>query len=206
MDGQSNNVGAQDSVTAQDAVEPVLAEPVEEPKGEQYLLFWLGEWPCLAPIAELREALPHVPRHVALPFSPRWLWGIFPLRTEIVALVDPIPMLTHGPDAARDADATRRAAAGPLGEFGQMEPLRALVVGEGDHLVALIADRIGEIRVVRAEDQRPLDQALGAAALLPQYLAVAYAVEGLERPALALRVSRLVEDTLAALEEQTDDE
>lgn len=206
MDGQSNGVGAHDSLTAQAAMAQVPAEPLDEPKGKQYLLFWLGEWPCLAPIAELREALPHVPRHVALPFSPRWLWGIFPLRTEIVALVDPIPMLTHGPDAARDADASRRSVAAPVGEFGQVEPLRALVVGEGDHLVALLADRIGEIHVVRAEDQRPLDQALMASAPLPQYVAEAYAVEGLERPALALRVSRLVEDALVALEEQADDE
>ncbi|HEX8729381.1 MAG TPA: chemotaxis protein CheW [Ktedonobacterales bacterium] len=208
MDGQASAVDALDSVmVGQDAAAPDQDEPQDEPGGEQYLLFWLGDWPCLVRLAELREALPHVPRHVALPFSPRWLWGIFPLRTDLVALVDPIPMLTLGPETARDADATRRAGAAPLGVFGQVEPLRALVVGEGDHLLALLADRIDEIRVVRAEDQCPLDQPPSPSdAPLPRYIAESYTVEGLERPALALRVSHLVEDVLAALEEQTDDE
>lgn len=204
MDGQANGTHALDGVTADD--EPTVNLPAE-PSGEQFLLFWVGEWPCLAPIAELREALPHVPHHVALPFSPRWLWGIFPLRTDIVALIDPAPMLTHGPEAARTQDTVRRLVATPVGAYGQVEPWRALVVGESDHLVALLADRIGEICALGEEDQRPLDlSGEWGTAPLPRYVTQGYAVNGLERPALALSIARLVEDVFAALEERPDHE
>lgn len=202
MDAQGDGARALDEVA-----EPTAPDASAAPPGEQFLLFWLGAWPCLAPLAEMREALPQAPRHVALPFSPRWLWGIFPLRTDIVALVDPVPILTYGPDAARDADVTRRAVAPPAGGFGQAEPLRALVVGEEDHPLALLADRIGDIYALRPEDQRPLDEDDGlGAAPLSRYVTAGYAVAGLERPALALCVSRLAEDLLAALEERVDDE
>src|SRR5579875_1764982 len=61
--------------------------------GVEHLLFVCANLPCAAPLAELREALPALPRTTPLPFSAPWLLGIFPLRTEIIGLADPVPML-----------------------------------------------------------------------------------------------------------------
>lgn len=206
MDGHVGEVGALGDVTAQrNAMTPQPTDTPAELTGQQYLLFWLGAWPCLVRLAELREALPAVPRHVALPFSPRWLWGIFPLRTDIVALIDPLPMLTLGPEAARHASDTSLAPLASTAGFGLAEPPRALVVGEDEHQLALLVDRIGDIYVIRDDDRRPLSlPAEPGAAPLPQYVAEAYAVPGLDGEALALRVSKLVEDALSALEERQD--
>ncbi|HEY7975171.1 MAG TPA: chemotaxis protein CheW [Ktedonobacterales bacterium] len=183
-------------------------------EGEEYLLFWLGEAPYLVRLADLREVLSGLPPHVALPFSPQWLWGVFPLRTELVALVDPSPTLLHGPEAARRmarAERLRPASAHTL--IGQVEAPRALVVGEGDHLLALVADRIGDICLLRAEDAEDAGEAgergrsaravgASAAAALPAYVAGAYPIAGLNRPALALRIAQVCVDIFAAIEER----
>jgi len=226
MDRQADGMSAPDALTgsgaavttrlADDAPEafmPSATDPEmagesaatpDEPAGQEYLLFWLGEWPCLVRLAELREALPVVPGHAALPFSPRWLWGIFPLRTDLVALVDPMPVLMHGPDAARAMDVTRAPRAASANDFGPVEALRALVIGEGDHLLALLVDRIGEICAVTEGDRRPGDLADQPGEVpLAQYVAGAYTVAGVERDALELRIARLADDIFAALEERS---
>ena len=205
MDGHVGEADAQGDVTApRDAVTPLSASPAES-DGQQYLLFWVGEWPCLVRLSELREALPAVPRHVALPFSPYWLWGIFPLRTDIVALIDPMPMLTLGSDAAGQASDASLARLSSTSAVGRAEPLRALIVGEDEHQLALLVDRIGDICMIRDDDRRPLPSlSAPGSAPLPQYVAEAFAMPGLDGVALALRVAQLVEDVLSALEERPD--
>jgi chemotaxis signal transduction protein len=171
--------------------------------GEEHLLFWLGETPCLVRLAELREVLPSLPPHVALPFSPAWLWGVFPLRTELVALVDPTPTLLHGPEVARHMANASTWRTGPVSGVGQAPAPRALVVGEGDHLLALVADRIGDICLLCADDQQAPDQTGTAGAdPLPVYVAGAYQIAGLARPALTLRIAQLSDDIFAAIEER----
>lgn len=207
MDGQ-RDTAAPDGTTLTAPAEAHLTGESSigdtEPAGEEYLLFWLGESPYLAPLAELREALPGVPRHVALPFSPRWLWGIFPLRTDLVILVDPLPTLLYGPDTARQMDEVSASRPIPALTLAPEEAPQALVIGEGEHILALLADRIGEIHALHAEERRPVDSPAerGSAAPLPQYVAGAYAIAGLEREALALRLASLAEDILSALEER----
>ena len=174
----------------------------DEDDGEEHLLLWLGDAPYLARLADLREVLPGVPAHIALPFSPLWLWGIFPLRTDLVALVDPAPMLRHGPGAANDAppsESRRVEAPRPL---SQADSRYALVIGEGERSLALVADRIGEIVPLRPDDQEPA--ALGGVTeIVSRYVEGAYPIAGLDRPALALRMAPLREDILAALEERS---
>ncbi len=205
MDGHVGEADAQSDVIApRNAVTPPSGSPAELER-QQYLLFWLGEWPCLVRLSELREALPAVPRHVALPFSPYWLWGIFPLRTDIVALIDPTPMLTLGPEASWQANDTSLAPLASTSAIGRTEPLRALIVGEDEHQLALLVDQIGDICVIRDDDRRSLPSlSVPGAAPLPQYVAEAFAVPGLDGVALALRVAQLVEDVLSALEERPD--
>ncbi|HEU5344437.1 MAG TPA: chemotaxis protein CheW [Ktedonobacterales bacterium] len=190
-----------------EAGETTAPDPVNE-QGEHYLLFWLGQTPCLAPLARLREALPGIPPHVALPFSPAWLWGIFPLRVDLVALVDPMPILLHGlPAALRLPDGDSAREAGPVA-LGQPEAPRALVVGEGDQLVALVADRLGDVCEPRPEDRQPYQLAAEHEAPTPlaDYVIGVYQLAELERPALALDLDRLCGDILAAIEERPADE
>lgn len=180
--------------------------PIEaraEPASEEYLLFWMGDAPYLVRLVDLREALPSVPQHVALPFSPRWMWGIFPLRTDLVALVDAGPTLFHGPEAARAMDTTTKTDAAPASGFNRADPPRALVVGEGDHLLALLADRIGDICQPDPTTQRPPETlAQSAANPRPQYVAGVFALPDIERDVVALRIAPLVEDIFSALEER----
>lgn len=179
-------------------------EPAHTSADNEYLLVWLGASPYLVRLAELREALPAAPQRAALPFSPRWLWGIFPLRTELIALVDPIPMLLLGPEAARrdslDADQHRAARES---SFEQPEEPRALIVGEGDQLLGLLIDRIGDICALQESDQRPSGQeAEPGAEPLPRYITAIYRVAGIEQGVAALRMEPLIEDIFTALEEQ----
>lgn len=179
--------------------------------GEEYLLFWLGETPYLVRLADLREVLPSLPPHIALPFSPQWLWGLFPLRAELVALVDPTPILLHGPAAAQHMTRATSASqpAVPASALGGPTTPRALVVGEGDHLLALVADRIGEIYLLGpdaaegvGDDGQARPTAANIAGALPAYVAGAYPIAGLNRPALALRIAQVCDDIFAAIEER----
>lgn len=174
---------------------------------EEHLLFWLGETPYLAPLARLREVLPNTPPYVALPFSPTWLWGIFPLRTDLVALVDPAPLLLHGPEAARrltDGE-SRRAAVWSGASY--VETPRALVVGEGEQVVALVADRLGAICTLRLEDRTPYTPDTTSGAPTPQkdYIAGVYQLPDQSQPALALQIERLCSDIFAAIKERPED-
>jgi chemotaxis signal transduction protein len=127
------------------------------------------------------------------------------LHTDIVALIDPMPMLTLGPEAARQANDTSLARLVTTSAGGLAVPLRALVVGEDEHQLALLVDRIGDICVIPDDDRRPLPSPseVGAAPL-PQYVTETFAVPGLDGVALALRVTQLIEDVLTALEERAD--
>ena len=186
------------------AVAASPGEAREDPASEEYLLFWLGDAPYLVRLVDLREALPSVPRHVALPFSPRWLWGIFPLRTDLVALVDARPTLFHGPEAARDTNSTTMPDTTLADRFNRSEAPRALVVGEGEHLLALLADRIGDICQPDPSGQRPSETlALSDAMPQPQYVEGVYTLPGIERGVVALRIAPLVDDIFSALEERT---
>ncbi len=161
------------------------------PAGDEYLLVWLQSTPCLVLLNQLREVLPSIPQHIALPFSPQWMWGIFPLRTELVALVDPWPILSGLSDTESLADA----------RFHADEAMRALVIGEDDHLLGLLVSQVGAIFVLNAEEriEPGRDQAAG---VLPHYVTGSFSLEGVERLALCLDVSRLANDVLSAIEEQ----
>lgn len=159
--------------------------------GDEYLLVWLQSTPCLVLLNQLREVLPSIPQHIALPFSPQWMWGIFPLRTELVALVDPWPVLSGGSSSEPAADV----------RFHADEAMRALVIGENDHLLGLLVSQVGAIVVLDADDRIEPGKA-PAIDVAPQYVTGSFSLEGVERVALCLDVSRLANDILSAIEEQ----
>lgn len=171
------------------------AESALVPVGDQYLLVWLQSIPCLVLLSQLREVLSSIPQHVALPFTPQWMWGIFPLRTDLVALVNPWPILSGS--SASESSADER--------FHANEAMRALVIGEDEHLLGLLVTQVGAIVVLKAEERiepgiEP--DAEQAADILPHYVTGSFALEGVERQALCLDVSRLANDILSAIEEQ----
>lgn len=205
MTSQDDSHWAHDTVSLAVASSTVGANPSSTPDeedGEQHLLLWLGEAPYLVRLADLREVLPGVPAHIALPFSPLWLWGIFPLRTDLVALIDPTSILRYGPGAANDATRAATRHIQTPRPMSQGDSRHALVIGEGERSLALVADRIGDILPLWPSDQDP--EAPGAVdGVQSRYVEGVYPVTGLERPAVALRMEPLCADILAALEERS---
>lgn len=188
---------------ALDTLAALAAQAREAESGVQRLVVWLRGAPYLVALAELREALPTLPAYAALPFSPPWLLGVFPLRTELVALVDPWPILYGAPDSPPAPPAPPHAPTSVSGVSGPLEGPRALVVGDDGRLLALLVDRIGEIIVTPTgadtEDTKDTEVARRTAA---RYLAPADDVAGMEQPAQSLRVALLANDILATLEER----
>lgn len=109
-------------------------DPTEGRVGSEYLLFTCGEIPCAVPLVHLREVLPALPAPVPLPFSPPWLLGVFPLRLDVLGLVDPTPLLLghHAPPPQIGSTAT------------------AIVVGD-ETLLALAVSAVGEIALIQPE-------------------------------------------------------
>jgi chemotaxis signal transduction protein len=113
------------------------AEPADSRVGTEYLLFSFGQVPCAAPLTALREVLPTLPIPVPLPFSPPWFLGVFPLRLDMIGLVDLAPRLlgSYSPPAHLPSTAT------------------AIVAGD-ETLLALAVDAVGDIALVQPQDLR----------------------------------------------------
>jgi len=112
----------------------------EAPAGMPYLRALLGGTEWLVPLAGLRAVLAELPRVVPLPQAPEWLLGVFPYRAELLALVDPAPMLA-GSAAVHPAGQTPGPAGGGLGELGRC----ALIAGAGERTLAWRLERVGDV-------------------------------------------------------------
>ena len=191
-----------------------MTTPWEPMAGEQLLLFVCAETPCAASLIELREVLPSLPPVVALPFSPPWLLGVFPLRTEMIGLVDPAVILTGRADAhskyvtaseawgQSDAGAQQSLAAS-LPSGGPVNSLmaKALLVGEGERSLAIAVNAVGDIALAQPEEVTEDVSTLPAPApFLHPYISGVYRPRGEDGQFLVLRLSRLLEDMLSALE------
>lgn len=98
------------------------------------VLFWIDGRCYSVALSMLREALLEIPPLTPLPFSPSWLLGVLPLRTDLVTLVDPRPILDRGPDVAEDDI-----------HFDVNHAEQALLIGASGRLIAFLVDRIGDI-------------------------------------------------------------
>src|SRR5271165_459536 len=115
------------------------AAQAEPRDGTEYLMFTCADIRCAVPLKSLREVRPSLPPVVSLPFSPDWLIGIFPLRTQLLALVDPAPLLlgraTTQVSSWQQSERThsslyRRRVSTAL--VNPLFPTTALLVGEGE--------------------------------------------------------------------------
>ena len=205
---RANSAEAMDRVLHH--VENGILMPGELPGGAEYLLFACADVPCAVPLKALREVRPSLPQVVPLPFSPDWLIGIFPLRTQLIALVDPAPLLLgrpadHAaswlmPRRSRTSLYERRVTA-PL--VNPLFPTTALLVGEGEKVLAWAVTAVSDIVLILDE------QILPAAAMdipMPaRYVTGIYqAVQG-DPSYLVLNVELVLAELLSGLEEKEPD-
>lgn len=194
-----------------EAMERVLAQaqagepgPHEDApaQGTPYLMFRCEDVACAAPLAAFREVLPGLPGTIPLPESQPWMLGLFLLRTELLALVDPAPFLLGRP-----------VAAWPLlegvGDIGTASTLltmtpgtpTALIVGADEATLALAVREIGSIVTVRDEELQthgPVSQ------VNPRYVRGVYVPEGRRERYLVPNISALLDDLLRGLAEGED--
>lgn len=115
----------------------------DEYNADAYLSVTLRGRRCLLPLGLLRGILAERPRVVRVPRAPRWLLGIFPYRAELIALVDPAPMLFG--DAESDGplgmSASTRLTRG--GVPGNLEGV-VVIVGSGERSLGWLVERAGE--------------------------------------------------------------
>ncbi len=125
------------------------ADASEGDTGSEYLLFACGEVPCAVALTDLREVLLTLPAVVAMPFSPPWLLGLFPLRTDLLGLVDPAPFVL-APDL-REPDGARNLTMTLIGEHDGV-PLGLAITAVGDS--ALVPS--GALVPLTASDRSPI--------------------------------------------------
>jgi chemotaxis signal transduction protein len=176
----------------------------ETSAGAEYLLIVCAGVTCAVPLTDLREVLPAVPHSIYLPASPDWMLGIFPLRNEILGLVDPSPWLF--PEAARAASASTADGTGPGTQGGHLTPGRApataLVVGSGERSLAWAVQAVGDIVRAPEDALQMAHPAVPPALRVPErYLAGYYALADVEPLVVMLRAEVLLADLLSALEE-----
>lgn len=186
----------------------------EPAAGTELLVFWCHGIPCALALTALREVLPAVPSVVYLPFSPAWMLGIFPLRNELVGLVDPAPLLC-GPAVTAVACLPEQGAdlaASPV-DLPGMRPVRtALVVGAQDRCLAWVVDAVGEIanapeeslHAVTETDWLAPDPPMAGMPILPRYIAGVYTGPTTGQDYVVLRADAVLDDLLTALAESGD--
>ena len=186
------------------------AAQAEPRDGTEYLMFTCADIRCAVPLKSLREVRPSLPPVVSLPFSPDWLIGIFPLRTQLLALVDPGPILLgrsaenisslaprRRPDYSRGA-LSRRLVSAPLRSAAF--PTTALLIGDGESVLAWAVTSVGDITLI------PDEQIISASAMpLPapeHYVTGIYAPAAAEERSIILNVDQVMADLLAQLTEK----
>lgn len=171
--------------------------------GTEMLLFSTRGVQCVLPLTALREVLPELPSAVYLPFSPAWMLGIFPLRNELVGLVDPAPLLFGSGAGSGAPAAPDRLGSAPLaGLPGAKASTAALLVGSEQRCLAWMVDAVGEItHVDDVGTDAESDGASAASAIAPRYVAKVYRDEAEGRDIVVLRADALLDDLLSALEE-----
>lgn len=170
--------------------------------GAQYLLFSCAGVECAVPLHALREALPTLPRVVPLPYSPEWMLGMFPLRAEMLGLVDPAPMLVGTSSALHE----RSLPSGTMSPT-PIAPSTALVLGSGERSLAWAVAQIGAIVPIHDEEIRR-QQAQAMSDEVPQvverYNAGRYTMPESDQPITLVRADLLLEDLFTALEESDE--
>jgi chemotaxis signal transduction protein len=165
-------------------------QPGDGRAGTQYLLFRCGQTPCAVALTDLREVLPALPAAVAMPFSPSWLLGLFPLRAELLGLVDPAPLLlSSNGQASYESGALAMAL---------------IAEHEGVPLGMAVA-AVGDIAHVPPDEVVPITPDAVIAVARSYALGIYVSPRG-GTPYTVVDLRRLMADLLAALSEDAADE
>lgn len=152
------------------------------------LLFWIEGIPYSAALSALRGALPSLPEITPLPMSPTWLVGLFPLRTDIVTLIDLGVALRVGPKAAHEDEAR--------GAMSQ----HALLIGESGRLMAFLVDRIGDIFAESVQVSPPHGVEARSTGEEDRYIEVVSQGPNGKTEVAGLDIARIYSDMMAKLE------
>jgi chemotaxis signal transduction protein len=190
--------------------------PFEELTGIEYLLFTCGGVGCGVPLAALREVLPALPQVAPLPASPEWMMGIFALRAEMIALVDPAPIVLDHAAANSTPDPSLVAShPAPVPSTSPQDrsqassmhtPRSALIVGTGERCLAWAISLVGDL--VRLEDHEILphtrEATEDAQRVRERYILGDYIVPENGRRHTLLNAELVLDDVLHELEEDPD--
>ena len=183
------------------------AKPGEPRLGTEYLLFACADAPCAVPLKALREVRLSLPQVVLLPFSPDWLIGIFPLRTQLLALVDPAPLLlgraTTQVGSWQQSERThsslyRRRVSAPL--VNSFFPTTALLVGEGEGVLALAVAAVGDIVLI--PDEQIFSPSTAPIPIPEKYVSGIYLPSSGDQRTMILDMQQVLADLLLGLVEK----
>jgi chemotaxis signal transduction protein len=170
---------------------------------------------CAVPLTAVREVVAGIPAAAPLPDSPAWLLGVMQWRGELIALIDPLPILTgnaaaHGgpwrrvPRADHGGPAAWRPIIGlarGADPSGLSESGAAIVLGDDTCCIALAVDTVDTLGSLVSSAAGPAARQEKAVPVLPRYTAGMTAkVGGSSSP--VLRTGTLLEDVVAALTEE----
>jgi chemotaxis signal transduction protein len=160
---------------------------------------------CLLPLGELRGVITDAPRLTRLPFSPRWLLGVFLFGAELLAFVDPIPVLFgRAADEALSQSWPSRAIS-PRAPTSDHRPI--ILIGAGDRTLGLRADVVHEMAFVPAATDLRSPEAPGQlpGPIAARYIAATWAPEPSGSALPVLAVAPLLDDLLRLLTEEGRD-
>lgn len=152
------------------------------------LLFWIEGAPYSAALSALRGALPNLPEITSLPLSPAWLVGLFPLRTDLVTLID-LGLALRTSSEGSDSGAERLTVA-----------RHALLIGEAGRLIAFLVDRIGDIYSDALPAVNPGGNAVIATPGASAYIETVHQAPTGDAVVAGLDLTRIYGDVMAKLE------
>jgi len=187
-------------VPSQASLTSRLSELSQLPPNVPHLRFRLASSSCLLPLDRLGGVLAERPRLIHLPYSPEWMLGVFPHRTGLVALVDPVPVLTglSGPVEVLPPLLFPTFGVSP-------SPPPVLIVGSGERTLAWTVERITDIVYVQDREVDSLSELAThpSYAITPRYISGVHTADPAAHD-LVLAVDQALDDMLAALVEREE--
>jgi len=177
-----------------------------------------SDFTCAVPLTAVREVLAGIPAASPLPDSPAWLLGVMQWRGEVIALIDPLPILSGnaaahggpwrqvgasehgGPAAWRPIAGLGRGAGQGTDPGGLSESGAVIVLGDSARCIALAVDAVHAVDALRSSAADPATGQKQAAQALPCYTAGMTVTSG-GRSYPVLQSGALLADVVAALTE-----
>ena len=186
----------------------VTDESTPQPLGVPHVAVQFAGVRCLLPLSELRGVLTEAPKLTRFPFSPPWLFGVFLFRAELLALVDPLPVLLgHGRHAATVARSQPQLARedSTYPPSGGVPP--TILVGSGERSLGFRADGVFDVTFVSEATYLRSPEALAESpeSIDDRYIAAICMSEPEHIVLPVLAVAPLLDDLLRLLSEEGRD-